>query len=96
LQRHDVGKLCEASFGLRFEATARRITALTQARGLIGVSELNIGKWYDPISQRWIVPRELPSNAPRWQARAETVLKIQTGEKTQRIWELLVDCCARG
>ncbi|MDH2349277.1 hypothetical protein QCM77_28810 [Bradyrhizobium sp. SSUT18] len=58
-----------------------------------------IGKWYDPISQRWIVPREERPVAAYSQSSAEKGLDTRkldtrkTGE-VQRIWDLLVDCCA--
>ena len=35
-----------------------RSSAQDQIGELIGATEMMIGKWYDPISQRWIVPRE--------------------------------------
>ena len=59
------------------------------------MSELNIGKWYDPISQQWIEPREAPPVAPHSQTTAEKVLEIHRQGQTQRIWELLVDSVAR-
>ncbi|MGY3426050.1 hypothetical protein ACVWZW_006554 [Bradyrhizobium sp. F1.13.4] len=38
--------------------SASRSSAQDQIGESIGVTEMMIGKWYDPISQRWIVPRE--------------------------------------
>lgn len=43
---------------------------------------VNPGKWYDPISERWIAPRE------------NHVLELQRTVEIQRIWRALVDCCA--
>jgi hypothetical protein len=55
---------------------------------------MNIGKWYDPITQRWIVPREVIS-AAICQLSSERVLEVHKSE-AQRIWDALVDCCAHG
>jgi hypothetical protein len=63
---------------------------------LIAVTEVNIGKWYDPISERWIVPRETHTIAGYGQSGAEKVPEGREKGKAQRIWQLLVDCCARG
>lgn len=57
------------------------------------VTEMNIGKWYDPISERWIVPRETRTIAGYGQSSAENVPEGRERDETQRIWELLVDCC---
>lgn len=54
---------------------------------------MNIGKWYDPISERWIVPRETRDNIAG-QSSAEKVPEGHDRREAQRIWELLVDCCA--
>ncbi|MBR0841178.1 hypothetical protein JQ607_13355 [Bradyrhizobium liaoningense] len=60
------------------------------------MTELNIGKWYDPISQRWIVPREpLAAAASSAQSNTEKMLESRRQHEARRIWELLVDCCAR-
>jgi hypothetical protein len=56
---------------------------------------MNIGKWYDPITQRWIVPREVISATICQQSSSERVLEIHKCE-AQRIWDALVDCCAHG
>lgn len=55
-----------------------------------------IGKWYDPISQRWIVPREERPVAAYSQPSAEKGLDTRKTDEEQRIWDLLVDCCASG
>ncbi|MGY8634262.1 hypothetical protein RAD15_17425 [Bradyrhizobium sp. 14AA] len=60
------------------------------------MTEMNIGKWYDPISQRWIVPREARPVAACSRSNAEKVLETDEMDETQRIWDLLVDCCAGG
>ena len=52
------------------------------------------GKWYDPISERWIAPRELNRVAPSPRASENHVLEMQRSVEIQRIWRLLVDCCA--
>ncbi|EJN15565.1 hypothetical protein PMI42_00857 [Bradyrhizobium sp. YR681] len=56
---------------------------------------VNLGKWYDPISERWIAPR-----APRLQtapchATENHILELEKTIEVQRIWRALVDCCAR-
>jgi hypothetical protein len=56
---------------------------------------MNIGKWYDPVSERWIVPRETRTLG-YGQPNPEKVPETQERRETQRIWDLLVDCCARG
>jgi hypothetical protein len=57
---------------------------------LIGV--MNIGKWYDPISQHWIVPREAIRVKVSAQSSAEHMLDIQRRGEAERIWHLLVEC----
>ncbi len=57
---------------------------------------MNIGKWYDPITQRWIVPREANPIAIFSQANTEKGMDRHESAEAQRIWELLVDCCGRG
>lgn len=58
------------------------------------MTDVSIGKWYDPISERWIVPRETRTIAGYGQPSAEKVPEDRERGETQRIWELLVDCCA--
>ncbi|WP_082906129.1 hypothetical protein [Bradyrhizobium centrolobii] len=79
----------------KHDADERRVH-LVQRRELIVVSDMNIGKWYDPISQRWIVPREESPIATFSQASTEKRLDTRKSREAQRIWDLLVDCCARG
>jgi len=55
-----------------------------------------IGKWYDPISQRWIVPREERPVAGHSESSPEKGPETRKTAEAQRIWDLLVDCCARG
>jgi hypothetical protein len=57
---------------------------------LFGV--MNIGKWYDPISQHWIEPREVIPVTACAQSSAETVLDLRRRSEAERIWHLLVDC----
>ncbi|MGX4772302.1 hypothetical protein ACWAUC_21220 [Bradyrhizobium guangdongense] len=52
------------------------------------------GKWYDPISERWIAPREHHSAARSSHATENHVLELQKNVEIQRIWRALVDCCA--
>jgi hypothetical protein len=52
-------------------------------------------KWYDPISERWIAPRELNVVPPSPGASENHVLEMQRSVEIQRIWRLLVDSCAR-
>jgi hypothetical protein len=66
-----------------------------------GVVEMNIGKWYDPISERWFVPRDMVPIVACPQPCERDVMEIRrrTAEQrteAQRIWRLLVDCCAHG
>lgn len=56
---------------------------------------VNLGKWYDPISEHWIAPREHNSEAPPPPASENHVLELQRTVEIQRIWRALVDCCAR-
>lgn len=59
----------------------------------IAVTELIIGKWYDPISERWIVPRETRAMAGYGRPGAEKAPEPHEKREAQRIWDLLVDCC---
>jgi hypothetical protein len=68
----------------------------TQAGEVISVSELNIGKWYDPISERWIKTREVLPVTAGLPSNTEKVVEIRQAERARRIWQLLVDCCADG
>lgn len=56
---------------------------------------MNIGRWYDPISERWIVPRQAHTVGYD-RSIPEKGLETRKREEQQRIWNLLVDCCARG
>jgi hypothetical protein len=69
---------------------------LSRICGSIDVTEMIIGKWYDPISQRWIVPREARPVAAYSQSGAEKGLDSRKSGEAERIWDLLVDCCASG
>jgi hypothetical protein len=51
-------------------------------------------KWYDPISERWIAPRQLNPVAASATVSENHVLEMQRSIEIQRIWRLLVDCCA--
>jgi hypothetical protein len=75
---------------------ASRSSAQDQIGGSIGVTEMMIGKWYDPISQRWIVPREARPVAGYSQSNPERGPETRASGDAERIWDLLVDCCARG
>ena len=59
------------------------------------MTDTNIGKWYDPIAERWIVPRAAPAMAATL-PDATRQLDFDRGTNAERIWNLLVDCCARG
>ncbi|MBC9876208.1 hypothetical protein G8O24_02475 [Bradyrhizobium sp. INPA01-394B] len=52
------------------------------------------GKWYDPISERWVAPRECRSDVKSPHPTENHVLEMQRSVEIQRIWRLLVDCCA--
>ncbi|WBL81964.1 hypothetical protein I3J27_16625 [Bradyrhizobium xenonodulans] len=54
-----------------------------------------LDKWYDPISERWIAPRESRPEAPSPHASENHALELQRTIEAQRIWRALVDCCAR-
>jgi hypothetical protein len=73
-----------------------RSSAQDQIGESIGVTEMMVGKWYDPISQRWIVPREAHPVAGYSQSNPEKGPETRAAGEAQRIWDLLVDCCARG
>ncbi|MGY8705458.1 hypothetical protein RAD16_06895 [Bradyrhizobium sp. 18BD] len=53
------------------------------------------GKWYDPISERWVAPREPRLEAANSNATENHVLELEQTIEVQRIWRALVDCCAR-
>jgi hypothetical protein len=55
---------------------------------------VNLSKWYDPISERWIAPREFRSAPPSPHVSENHVLELQRTVEIQRIWRALVDCCA--
>jgi hypothetical protein len=57
---------------------------------------MNIGKWYDPISEQWIVPRETRTAAGYGRLSAESALETHARGEAQRIWDLLVVSCACG
>ncbi|WP_375305110.1 hypothetical protein WI560_23770 [Bradyrhizobium sp. A11] len=76
------------------QAAAGASPTVDQICESIAVTEVNIGKWYDPISERWIVPRETHAIVRYGRSGAEP--EGQERRETQRIWQLLVDCCARG
>jgi hypothetical protein len=59
---------------------------------------MEIGRWYDPISEQWIVPPET-SSKPHLSATddekstpAEKAKELRRIE-AQRIWEAILDCC---
>lgn len=52
-------------------------------------------KWYDPISERWIAPRQSRLEAPPSHTSENHVLEFERTVEVQRIWRALVDCCAR-
>jgi len=90
-----IGKLSGAAPHGSTEAAAGASPTVDQSCELIAVTELNIGKWYDPISERWIVPRETRTMGYD-QSTTEKVPETHERREAQRIWDLLVDCCARG
>jgi len=53
------------------------------------------GKWYDPISERWVAPREMRLGATSPEPSANHIAELQRSLEVQRIWRALVDCCAR-
>ena len=56
---------------------------------------VDLGKWYDPISESWIEPRKPRLEAPSPRATENHVLEFERTIEVQRIWRALVDCCAR-
>jgi hypothetical protein len=58
------------------------------------MSLVNLGKWYDPISERWIAPRQTHSEGTSSRTNENHVLELQRTVEIQRIWRALVDCCA--
>jgi hypothetical protein len=57
---------------------------------------MKIGRWYDPISERWFEPRNV-AYVPDFQQGAKNPPDRNEDQliEEQRIWQLLVDCCAR-
>lgn len=55
---------------------------------------VDLGTWYDPISERWIAPREFRAAVPSASATENHVLELERTIENQRIWRALVDCCA--
>jgi len=60
---------------------------------------MEIGRWYDPISERWFAPREVASLTGCARRCLEEASDIHGSEaqrtEAQRIWDLLVDCAHR-
>ncbi len=54
---------------------------------------VNPGKWYDPISERWIEPRVASREAVTTVPAANHVLELERTIELKRIWRALVDCC---
>jgi hypothetical protein len=55
---------------------------------------MTLGRWYDPISERWIEPRDRrTATSPR--AEDESAFESRRTQQVDRIWRALVDCCAR-
>ncbi|MBR0806825.1 hypothetical protein JQ636_25070 [Bradyrhizobium japonicum] len=54
----------------------------------------NIGKWYDPISERWILRRETKLAAlPIDQVKLNGSTETRRSYDLERIWDALVECC---
>lgn len=51
------------------------------------------GKWYDPISERWIEPRPVHLEAISPGPGENHVLELEKTIELKRIWRALVDCC---
>lgn len=55
---------------------------------------MTLGRWYDPISERWIQPRDKrAATSPR--AEDNAAFDSRGTAQIDRIWRALVDCCAR-
>ncbi|MFK4508012.1 hypothetical protein LPJ38_22505 [Bradyrhizobium daqingense] len=55
---------------------------------------MTLGRWYDPISERWIEPRDRrTATSPR--AEEDAAFESRRTQQVDRIWRALVDCCAR-
>jgi hypothetical protein len=81
---------------LLLQGTRRELSTTDARRVIERVSRmLNCGKWYDPISERWVEPRETRSQGVLNQSGSEHIQDRQRKAETQRIWRALVDCCAR-
>lgn len=52
------------------------------------------GRWYDPISERWIMPRQPRIAATSSDAGVHHILQLERTAEIQRIWRTLVDSCA--
>lgn len=57
---------------------------------------MKMSKWYDPMSQRWIVPRETIPASISPLTIAEEALESGRKCEAERIWHALIDCCTRG
>jgi hypothetical protein len=55
---------------------------------------MTLGRWYDPISERWIEPRDRRT-APSPREEDDAAFKSRGTAQADRIWRALVDCCAR-
>jgi hypothetical protein len=56
---------------------------------------VNVGSWYDPISECWIAPRPSRPEMAAAAASPDLVAEHQRNVEVQRIWRALVACCAR-
>ncbi|MBR0901670.1 MULTISPECIES: hypothetical protein [Bradyrhizobium] len=55
---------------------------------------MTLGRWYDPISERWIEPRDRRTTTSS-RAEDDAAFESRGTPQIDRIWRALVDCCAR-
>ena len=58
------------------------------------IEVMTLGRWYDPISERWIEPRDRRTTTSS-RAEDDAAFESRGTPQIDRIWRALVDCCAR-
>ena len=61
-----------------------------------GLPLSTIGRWYDPISERWITPVQRGPQTVQWYTDRGSALDADHRVEAERIWDALLDCCSRG
>ena len=87
--------MCNAALSVRAHWNTRPPARLSPTTRRRDIELINPSRWYDPISERWIEPREMRSEPTPPQPSANHVVELQRTVEIKRIWRALVDCCAR-